>query len=648
LRLPQPDRGSLRGAAVVLGVLAVAGWLSVEGHGGHALEALPDILRGAAATIGFLAVTGYAPARLLAPREMQAHLPLLVLPLGAACGSFALTVLGFTSMPFDLALGLVLGGGAAAAVAVRRRLGPLPLVELARSQLLPIFVFAVIAGLTLMPSLRDGALTVPGNNPDAHLVTGAAEVVRHGSPTEIHPELPVDRVSPYWHSKYPIYYSLAASSELSGLDPAEAFPVLEATLLALLAIGVYMLAFYLLRAGPVVSLLAAAFVSLDRVVLYLVVHPYYNQLWGTFALPFMLLFGFRFLREPDRRSAALALLFVALGVFAYPLMLPFPAVALGVAAVLIWRRRRAAGEPVGWIAALGLPDLRARLRARRWVLYPVAAVTALVGLALLAGVVEKGVSAAGVIVPGGDLNGWQGDSPDYPIARYFGLVAVPGLSVLLVGGLAAAAVGALSRIGREERIALITMGAAAAGMALDFHVRRYGEYFEFKTLAFLGPVVLALAVVGLWRLGRKPAGAVLLAALAAMLVGGARKELEGVSAQSPPETFELRAWAGDLPRDASIRLDIPPSGYQLWAAYMLHERPLSATRPVIGTTYPHVRAGRKADYVLVQWLQPKPPDAVGPPVRANSAYRLYRLDPRLPGPDRSSRGRIQPSGSVKG
>ena len=41
---------------------------------------------------------------------------------------------------------------------------------------------------------------------------------------------------------------------------------------------------------------------LDRVVTYVTVHPYYNQLWGTFALPFILAFGFLFLREPNREQ----------------------------------------------------------------------------------------------------------------------------------------------------------------------------------------------------------------------------------------------------------------------------------------------------------------------------------------------------------
>jgi hypothetical protein len=106
--------------------------------------------------------------------------------------------------------------------------------------------------------------------------------------------------------------------------------------------------------------------------------------------------------------------------------------------------------------------------------------------------------------------------------------------------------------------------------------------------------------------------------------------------------FELRRWAESLRRNATIRLDVPPSGTQLWAAYMLHERPLSASAPVRGTSYPRVPRGRKAGYVLVEWWQPRPRDAVGTPVRRNASFRLYRMDPAVPGPDRSSRRRIEP------
>ncbi len=48
-----------------------------------------------------------------------------------------------------------------------------------------------------------------------------------------------------------------------------------------------------------------ALVPFDRILVYLAVQPFYNQIWGVFALPLILLFGLRFLREPSRGAAAL-------------------------------------------------------------------------------------------------------------------------------------------------------------------------------------------------------------------------------------------------------------------------------------------------------------------------------------------------------
>ncbi len=111
--------------------------------------------------------------------------------------------------------------------------------------------------------------------------------------------------------------------------------------------------------------------------------------------------------------------------------------------------------------------------------------------------------------------------------------------------------------------------------------------------------------------------------------------------QVTPEIFALRDWPERLPADASIRLDIPPTGEQLWVAYMLHERPLSSLVPVLGTSYPALYRSHKADYAIVTKGIPRPPGADATPVLRNGHYRLYRLR-GLPGVDRSSRKRIQP------
>ena len=647
----RPARSRLAGPAAAVGVLLVAGWLGVEAHGGRVFDAAPDVVRAGVPALALFALSGYPVAHACLPERMLPHLPLMVLPLGAVSSSLVLTMLGILRVPFELSLAAVIAAGAIATVMAHARLGPArprPAdVERAGSPTLrlawPAYVAALLVALTLLPAFRVGSVAVLGQNPDAHLVTGAAEVVRVGSPTHVDESLPVDRVSPLWRSKYPIFYSLAAVSSLSGLDPVQVFPVLSGILMAMFAVGAFVLAIYVFAASPLVAVAAMALAPLDRVVPYVTVHPYYNQLWGTFALPFILAFGFMFLREPSRRWGALFLLFALVGVFAYPLMLPFPAVALGVAAALEWRRRRAAGEP--------LPKIRRpHLPARGWrrALALVAAVP--VGLLLLVlclGVLEKGLRGFQALLPTTSLAGWRGDSPDYPFANYFGMPDVPVLGVLAVAGVCAAALYSIRELRREERLGLIAMTVGAAAMALGFAVREFGEYFLFKTLAFLGPIVVIAAIVGLARLATRAkralavAGAGGLAALAIAFVWGTRDEIEPFPMQVTPEIYSLRAWPDRLPQDASIRLDIPPTGEQLWVAYMLHERPLSSLVPVIGTSYPALQRSRKADYAIVARGIPRPPGATPRPVLQNDQYRLYRLR-GLPGVDRSSRKRIQP------
>jgi hypothetical protein len=197
---------------------------------------------------------------------------------------------------------------------------------------------------------------------------------------------------------------------------------------------------------------------------------------------------------------------------------------------------------------------------------------------------------------------------------------------------------------RTPRAAL---GAAIAGglaLGLYFRLRRYGEYFDFKVLAFVAPLLLVAAAP--WMAERMTASGavarrVAIACVAAVLVlqvAGLRQELYKLGLQVDRDTSVLRDVARGLP-PGSIRLDVTADGRQLWAAYYLSERPLSSPSPILYTTYPHVPYGRRARYVLAdRRLKLRPwPDADGAPLWQNRLFRLYRMKPGVPGPDTSSR-----------
>jgi hypothetical protein len=567
---------------------------------------------------------------------MQPHLLLFVPAFGAACSGFLLTMLGFAYVPFDVSLWVVVGLGLASAIAVgrsERRAGPASL-----RVWLPLFIAALIAAVALIPMFRTGTATVIGQNGDSVQWVGSMEVLQEATPpSEINVELPLDRVPLVWRSKYPIYYVASAVDRLSGLEAHESFPIISAGLHGVLALAFFAFAFHVLRAGPLASLAAMAVVPLSRWVLYLPIHPYYNQLWGLLLLALAYVFGFRFLLDPGRRSAAAAVLFGALGAFAYPLALPFPVIALGLSAWLIRRRSRARGEPpVRWIAALRLPRPRSALA---WIPLGLLALPFL--LVLVLGVVEKLGDFAEILLPGRDLSQWRGGDPYLDFPAFFG---IPGTTVLSVlAAVAVIVVGALRtwQCPREIGLPLIVAGALGLLGAGYFRLRHEGELLYFRSLGFSAPFLLAAAAVGLAELARRRealgrAAAAGLAVLIACAVLSTREELEDTFAQLTPDLLQLREFGAGIPPGASIRIDLPPDAYQLWARHLLHEHPLSVRQGPVGTIFPHPPVGRKADYVLGRATRP-PRDAVGEPVASNATYGLYLMRPSVPGRDRSSR-----------
>ena len=597
--------------------LVALGGYRIGGRGGLPdADTLLDIARAAAASVGLFALTGYAPARLLLPARLRPHLALFVLPVGAAVSALALTALGLARLPLEVSLAVLLAAGAIGAALCWER----PRLE---GTIWPGLVAVGVFCMLVSPLLPDYSFaTVLGQNGDAHLATGAAELLQHEPPGGVDESLPIDRMPGAWGSKYPIYYVLAATATLSGLDPVQAFPTLVALTSALAAIGFFLLAVHVLGTGTGAALLAMGLVALDRIVVRLAVDPFYNQLWALFALPFVLVVGWRFVREPTRGGAALLVIFLALAAFAYPLLAPFPLLFLAVAA---WRER---------------PRIALPRSPRAWVAIALLAVPA---AALSVEAAEKLWGAFKAALPGGDLDPWTGTALGFhPLAHFVGLP--DEVDFLSVSVLAMAAYGLL-RVPRPVAVPYGVLTAALGLTALWFRIRG-GPLFHFKALSFMGPLALALVAVALADLARRQAVVRALAvaaavALTAALVVNARRQLDIADPHVTEEVWALRGWNERIPRGASVRVDVTPIGVQQWAWYMLAEHPVSAARPLT-EFFPFPPIGRKADYLLVNRDRPRPRDAAGAPVLENRSFALYRMRADVPGPDLSSRAQYDP------
>src|SRR4051794_10952026 len=338
---------SRRAALVWLAIAAVIALGLAVDAGVAGPAAVPAIVRSGVAALVLFGMCGYGPARLLLPGTLRVGL--FVLPVGAACSTLALTVLGLLHVPLPVSLGVVLACGVVlGVVALRRPPRAGPRGDRVVSLAVPLALAALIAAIALLPSFRAGFATVQGQNGDAILAVGTADFLRHAPPTAVRPQLGLDRVPITWRSKLPIYYGLAATSELAGQDATVAFSTVAAIVLGLACLGFYAFAVEALGAPLGVGLLLLFAIGLDRIVVYTAIHPYFNQTWALFALPYVLLFGWLALRRPERGTVALLAVFTALAIFTYPLLLPFPAVFAGV---LAWRRRR----DLDWRSAPRLP-----------------------------------------------------------------------------------------------------------------------------------------------------------------------------------------------------------------------------------------------------------------------------------------------------
>jgi hypothetical protein len=607
----------------VLVALAALAWHFNTPPRHSALDAVPDVLRAVAASIVVFGLCGFGLVRLLLPVPLRRYEALWILPTGACVAGLGLTILGFAAIPFPVSLALILVAGAALGLLAVRRRG-WPRIEPAALGW-PVYLAVAVLFVALVPLVLIQHYAAPvGEGSDAHVAAGVAQFLKHAYPTSTDISQPINQMQPTWQSKYPIYYAYAAVSGISGLATWQVLSILAALLLALTAVGFFLVAREVFRAQAGVAVVAMGLAALDREALQTVLHPYFNQTWGFFALPFTLVTGWWAvqpgLTRPDRqRTIGLLVVFALVLVLAYPLAAPIPAVPLIVFAYEERRRRAREGRRVFRIA-----DLYRGRRSLLW-LVPAGGLLAVP----VAGAFYKAGSAVNVLLPGHSLADWGGDMRTYTPWNWF--FSLPGSAVgwvLLVGVLGVAAWG-LARQRRSLSLGLGGLLTLALLVALYFRHRQTGYYFEFKLLAFVGPLTLLIAAVGAARLRR--VGVAILAALSILVAGSAVAQIKQTGYQLPKTTIQLADWARALPRGASIRLDIWRP-LQLWGAYFLSARPVCSEHPLVNTDYPHVAFSVKADYILTTWSNPVPADAVGRPVRANDKYRLFRQRPSVPGP----------------
>jgi hypothetical protein len=608
-------------AAIALGLASYAG---VVGRGG-----LGGALHVTAAIVVFYGIVGAGPTRLLLPARLRRHEALWILPVGAVASALEMALLAYARVPFDISLALVLAGGVALGVfgwrrdpGLRARSAPANAASW-RTIAVPLVLAALIGAIALLPMFRGGFVTVIGNGSDAHLAVGTAQFLQKNLPTAVDPNQAVDRVPLVWRSKPPIYLSYGAVARIAGMEPYAVIATLSAALLAFAALGFWLVARELLGAGAWGAAAAMGLVGLNRIALFTGMHPYFNQTWGYMATPFAIVLAWYVVRRRSRGGVMLFAAFLGVVAFAYPLALPIPLLPAIIFAAFERRRRG--------LSLLRIP----RLRSKRQLLWIVPLFLMLI--IPLQGVLEKTAASTRVLAPGYSLVNWGGDLTHFFPERFFLGIDDAGGALFALPLFAVGLFIALRSARRDVRWGIGAVVAFGVLAALFFRPREYGWYFHYKALAFVGPLVVTAAAVGLSRLRWRWAGVVALVLLIGVTRNGAAHELGQTFDQLPKSMLELKSLDRQLPPTASIRLDIPADGRMLWAGNMLSGQPLCSQRPLLNTSYPHVEISRAADYVLVDKDWRKPFDAVGPPVRELDRYFLYRLPSNLPGGDRCSR-----------
>jgi hypothetical protein len=489
------------------------------------------------------------------------------------------------------------------------------------------YVALLLACVALIPLFRAGFATVEGEGQDAHMAVGTAMFLQEHHPLGRAVEEPVDEVWLVWRSKPPIYYALAAHAQVAGMEVRQVISVQLALLLAITVCGFFVLARELLRAPPWVAVAGAGLAGLDRMVLHTVMHPYFNQTWGLVTLPLSIVLAWWAVTQRSRGGLALLGLLLAVGAFAYPLMLPIPGLAL---AIWLWPERRRL-SPRQLVRRAGLT------RRSLWWAIPLG----LVLLTPIAGVVEKLHTGANVVLnPTKSLRTWGGDLTTYYEEAWFLGLPEGEVLILLAPALLFGIWRAVRDLPRPLMRGLLAILAFAVVAAAIFRAREFGYYFHFKVLAFVGPLAILLVVVGLARVPRRWVGIGAVVALLGLSLEAAAEELGQTFDQLPKRVLELQEVADVVPPGQSVRIDVDPLE-QNWIAFMLAERPVCSQTPLLGTSYPRVPRSRKADFIVTKRASPRPADAVGAPVQELEDFRVFRQDPRTPGTDRCSQAMVR-------
>jgi hypothetical protein len=107
--------------------------------------------------------------------------------------------------------------------------------------------------------------------------------------------------------------------------------------------------------------------------------------------------------------------------------------------------------------------------------------------------------------------------------------------------------------------------------------------------------------------------------------------------QANKYVMQIRTWNRELPSGSSVLVDIYPSGWQIWASYMLTDHPLSTPSPLYGI-FPHPAIGDTATYLIAMRFRPPPRWAVvGRPILSNPQFAVWRENPKLKFPNDSTR-----------